>query len=127
VRYINSVEKLQFDAHFLPICTHSLGLFYGITTCGSGIGVFVFNPLISKLMDEYLWRGAMILEAALFLHIILAGVLMLLVYKVFGNVQGFFFLPAFKIPNPPFKGTTPLILVEQERLSKSLVPDSISQ
>nr|AKN21522.1 slc16a-27 [Schmidtea mediterranea] len=50
-----------------------LGLATGITVSGSGIGVFVFNPFLNYLINIYAWQGALTIESALFLHIILAG------------------------------------------------------
>lgn len=40
----------------------------GISVCGSGIGSIVFNPLSKWLLDEYGWRGTLLIEAGLVLN-----------------------------------------------------------
>lgn len=43
--------------------------------CGSGLGTFIFSPLVDKLIEEYNWRGAMLIIAALVFNCILFGAL----------------------------------------------------
>nr|XP_023024052.1 uncharacterized protein LOC111512181 [Leptinotarsa decemlineata] len=48
----------------------------GLAVCGSGIGTFIFPPLIQLLLDEYGWRGTTLILAGLFLNLIVFGALM---------------------------------------------------
>ncbi|XP_014232686.1 uncharacterized protein LOC106656306 [Trichogramma pretiosum] len=48
----------------------------GLSVCGSGIGTFIFPPLIQKLLTEYGWRGATLILAGLFLNLAVCGCLM---------------------------------------------------
>ncbi|CAH1369583.1 unnamed protein product [Tenebrio molitor] len=47
----------------------------GIAVCGSGFGTFIFAPIITKLLAEYGWRGAMLIIAGTVLECILFGLL----------------------------------------------------
>ncbi|RZB39502.1 monocarboxylate transporter 5 [Asbolus verrucosus] len=47
----------------------------GIAVCGSGFGTFIFAPIITKLLAEYGWRGAMLIIAGTVLECILFGAL----------------------------------------------------
>lgn len=40
----------------------------GIAVCGSGVGTFVFNQLMRFLIDQYGWRGALLIEAGIALQ-----------------------------------------------------------
>ncbi|VDK23798.1 unnamed protein product [Taenia asiatica] len=40
----------------------------GFAVCGSGIGTFLFAPLLTYLINIYSWRGAMLLEGGLILN-----------------------------------------------------------
>jgi len=48
----------------------------GISVCGSGVGTFVFAPLTTVLLNEYGWKGANIIFAALCLQCAVCGALM---------------------------------------------------
>lgn len=48
----------------------------GISVCGSGIGTFIFPPIIQYLISEYGWRGCTVLLAGIFLNMCVCGVLM---------------------------------------------------
>ncbi|XP_045478236.1 monocarboxylate transporter 12-like [Harmonia axyridis] len=48
----------------------------GLAVCGSGIGTFIFAPLIQFLLDEYGWRGTTLILAGLFLNLAVCGLLM---------------------------------------------------
>lgn len=48
----------------------------GLSVCGSGIGTFIFPPLIQRLLDEYGWRGTTLILAGLFLNLAVCGCLM---------------------------------------------------
>ncbi|XP_008213655.1 uncharacterized protein LOC100123202 isoform X1 [Nasonia vitripennis] len=48
----------------------------GLSVCGSGIGTFIFPPLIQMLIDEYTWRGTTLILAGLFLNLAVCGCLM---------------------------------------------------
>ncbi|XP_050306726.1 uncharacterized protein LOC126743600 [Anthonomus grandis grandis] len=47
----------------------------GIAVCGSGLGTFIFAPIISKLLTEYGWRGSVLIIGGLVLECILFGAL----------------------------------------------------
>lgn len=47
----------------------------GIAVCGSGLGTFLFAPLIEYLIAEYGWRGAMLIIAGLVLNCAVLGAL----------------------------------------------------
>ncbi|XP_074652406.1 monocarboxylate transporter 12-like [Tubulanus polymorphus] len=47
----------------------------GIAVCGSGIGVFIFAPLVKYLLDEYNWKGATWIVAGVVLNGCVAGAL----------------------------------------------------
>ena len=47
----------------------------GISVCGSGIGAIIFNPLSKWLLDEYGWRGTLLIEAGLVLNCVAFGAL----------------------------------------------------
>ena len=40
----------------------------GIAVCGSGIGTFVMAPLVSSLVAQHGWRGAMMVQAGTSAH-----------------------------------------------------------
>lgn len=48
----------------------------GLSVCGSGIGTFIFAPLIQMLLEEYGWRGTTLILAGLFLNLAVCGALM---------------------------------------------------
>ncbi|XP_066259898.1 monocarboxylate transporter 12-like isoform X1 [Euwallacea similis] len=48
----------------------------GLAVCGSGIGTFIFAPLIQALLQEYGWRGTTLILAGLFLNMVVCGCLM---------------------------------------------------
>jgi len=45
----------------------------GIAVCGSGIGTFIFAPLTNALLEEYSWKGTVLIEAGILLNCILCG------------------------------------------------------
>ena len=45
----------------------------GLAVCGSGVGTFVFAPLVRLLQDEYAWHGALLIEAGLALNCSVCG------------------------------------------------------
>ncbi len=47
----------------------------GVSVCGSGVGTFVFAPLTQLLVDRYGWRGATAVLAAVFLNMVVCGML----------------------------------------------------
>ncbi|XP_022105008.1 monocarboxylate transporter 12-like [Acanthaster planci] len=47
----------------------------GFTSAGLGLGIVVFPPLISLLLDTYGWRGTMLITAAMCSNICVAGAL----------------------------------------------------
>ena len=50
--------------------------FLGIAVCGSGVGTFVFAPLANFLLDQYGWKGANLIFAALCFNCAVFGALM---------------------------------------------------
>ena len=48
----------------------------GISVCGSGVGTFVFAPLGTYLLEQYGWKGANLIFAALCLQCAVFGALM---------------------------------------------------
>ena len=42
----------------------------GIAVAGTGAGVFIMAPLIQYLIEEYTWRGALLLEAGFLLNLL---------------------------------------------------------
>lgn len=48
----------------------------GLSLCGSGIGTFIFPPLIQALLENYGWRGTTLILAGLFLNLAVCGTLM---------------------------------------------------
>ena len=47
----------------------------GISVCGSGVGAIIFNPLIKVLLDEYGWRGTILIQAGLMLNCVALALL----------------------------------------------------
>lgn len=47
----------------------------GLAVCGSGIGTFLFAPLLKYLMDEYDWRGALLIVGGVTLNLMVCGAL----------------------------------------------------
>ena len=50
--------------------------FLGIAVCGSGVGTFVFAPLTNFLLEQYGWKGANLIFAALLFNCAVFGALM---------------------------------------------------
>lgn len=48
----------------------------GICVCGSGVGAFVFPPLIQMTVDHFGWAASMLILAGLVLQVCIAGALM---------------------------------------------------
>lgn len=55
----------------------------GISVCGSGIGTFIFPPIIQYLINEYGWRGCTILLAGILLNMCVCGALMRVSYTYY--------------------------------------------
>lgn len=76
------MSGLGFGLIYLPAIV-SVGYYFeekrafatGLAVCGSGLGAFIFNPLSKYLIDEYGWRGAILIEAAIILNCVLCGAL----------------------------------------------------
>ncbi|KZS15182.1 Monocarboxylate transporter [Daphnia magna] len=64
-----------------------LSLATGLAVCGSGIGTFIFAPITQYLINEYGWRGAMLILSGIFLNIVICGALMREVEGP-GNLRG---------------------------------------
>jgi len=48
----------------------------GLSLCGAGVGTFVFAPLTQLLIDEYGWRGAILIEAGILLNGLVCGAIL---------------------------------------------------
>ena len=48
----------------------------GLAVCGTGFGTFIFPPLTIHLLDEYTWRGTLLIMSGFFLNIVVFGALM---------------------------------------------------
>ncbi|OQV25729.1 putative Monocarboxylate transporter 12 [Hypsibius exemplaris] len=48
----------------------------GICVCGSGVGAFLFPPLVTLIIDHFAWQGSMLILAGLVLQVCIAGALM---------------------------------------------------
>lgn len=48
----------------------------GLGSCGVGFGTFVYSPLTTYLLDEYGWRGALLLLAGTVLNVCICGAVM---------------------------------------------------
>ncbi|XP_035694194.1 monocarboxylate transporter 13-like [Branchiostoma floridae] len=48
----------------------------GIAVCGSGVGIFALPPLFQFLIDEFGWRGALLIVGGLLLNSCVCGALM---------------------------------------------------
>lgn len=76
------MSGLGFGLIYLPAIV-SVGYYFeekrafatGLAVCGSGLGAFIFNPFSKYLIDEYGWRGAILIEAAIILNCVLCGAL----------------------------------------------------
>eukprot|EP00058_Branchiostoma_floridae_P016170 XP_002601658.1 hypothetical protein BRAFLDRAFT_124302 [Branchiostoma floridae] len=51
-------------------------LAYAMMVTGTGVGGFIFSPVFQLLIDEYGWRGAIIVQAGVTLHLCVAAALM---------------------------------------------------
>lgn len=45
----------------------------GLAVCGSGVGTFIFAPITQILLDEYGWKGTVLIETGILLNCILCG------------------------------------------------------
>lgn len=52
------------------------GIAAGIATSGAGFGMLVLSPLAAFLVDEYSWKGTLIILAGVSLNCIACGALM---------------------------------------------------
>ncbi|WAR28836.1 MOT9-like protein, partial [Mya arenaria] len=89
-----SLQFLYFSLGFLPgigygliylpsiVCVASYfdkrrAFASGIGVSGTGIGTFVFSPVTSLLVQNYTWRGAILVHAGLLLNCVACGLLFL--------------------------------------------------
>lgn len=74
------ISGFGFGLIYLPAIV-SVGYYFenkrafatGLAVCGSGLGAFIFNPLSKFLIDEFGWRGAILIEAGLILNCVICG------------------------------------------------------
>lgn len=45
----------------------------GLAVCGSGVGTFIFAPITQMLLDEYGWKGTVLIEAGILLNCVWCG------------------------------------------------------
>nr|AKN21509.1 slc16a-14 [Schmidtea mediterranea] len=74
------ISGLGFGLVYLPsIVTVSIyfkrkrAFAIGLAVCGSGIGTFVFSPLIEYLIETYGWRGTMLIVGGLIFNCLACG------------------------------------------------------
>ncbi|KAL0278499.1 UNVERIFIED_CONTAM: hypothetical protein PYX00_000310 [Menopon gallinae] len=48
----------------------------GLGACGTGVGTFIYAPLTQYFIDEYGWRGTVLLLAGIFLNMCVCGAVM---------------------------------------------------
>lgn len=48
----------------------------GLAVCGSGIGTFLFAPFFEYLIEEYTWRGSLIILSGVTLNLVACGALL---------------------------------------------------
>lgn len=48
----------------------------GLAVCGSGLGTFVFAPLIEYLIEHYTWRGSFLILSGVTLNLVVCGTLL---------------------------------------------------
>lgn len=53
-----------------------LSLSMGIASAGSGIGMFIFSPLVTYLLENYELHGTFLILSGIFLNIVVFGALM---------------------------------------------------
>ena len=61
--------------------TSKRGLASGIAFCGSGVGTFIFAPLMEFLITRYTWQGAIWIVSAIILNCVPLGALLRPLYK----------------------------------------------
>lgn len=65
-----------------------LSLATGLAVCGSDIVTFIFAPITQYLINEYGWRGAMLILSGIFLNIVICGALMREIEGPGGTLRG---------------------------------------
>ncbi|XP_060076105.1 monocarboxylate transporter 12-like [Ylistrum balloti] len=48
----------------------------GLAVCGSGLGTFVFAPLLEYLIEHYTWRGSFLILSGVILNLVVCGTLL---------------------------------------------------
>ncbi|XP_033737317.1 monocarboxylate transporter 4-like [Pecten maximus] len=48
----------------------------GLAVCGSGLGTFLFAPLIEYLIEHYTWRGSFLILSGITLNLVVCGTLL---------------------------------------------------
>ena len=79
---VEFIPGLGFGLIYLPAIV-TVGYYFeerrafatGLAVCGSGLGAFIFNPFSKYLIDNYTWRGAILIEAGIILNCVLCGAL----------------------------------------------------
>ena len=68
--YREEVIVMCLCAHVFETCCHCIT---GIAAAGSGVGGFIFPPLVHFLLETYSWRGTFIILGAIMLHVVICG------------------------------------------------------
>ena len=55
---------------------NKLSLTMGISSAGSGIGMFIFAPFVTYLLETYLLEGTLLILSGVFLNIVVFGAVM---------------------------------------------------
>ncbi|XP_074649137.1 monocarboxylate transporter 14-like [Tubulanus polymorphus] len=84
----------------------------GVAVCGSGMGTFIFAPLIRKLVDEYAWRGTSLILSALLLNCACCGAL-------------FRPLPPIKMPDEDAADDAPEKQDQKETLDENKIKEAL--
>ncbi|XP_066273560.1 monocarboxylate transporter 13-like [Branchiostoma lanceolatum] len=106
-------------------------LAYAMMVTGTGVGGFIFSPVFQLLIDHYGWRGAIIVQAGVTLHLCVAAALMrpLHVPPVRGPSQTYISQDSLSSaptshhgfsnhPNPTVYVTAPLEREEADKISQ---------
>ncbi|KAF7649827.1 hypothetical protein LDENG_00135450 [Lucifuga dentata] len=81
--FTSSLELLYFSMGVLTAITmvgryfrQRKALAYGIAMSGSGIGTFALAPVVQLLIDQYSWRGALLILSAFVANLCVCGALL---------------------------------------------------
>jgi MFS family permease len=79
----------------------------GLAVCGSGVGTIVFALLVGLLLDEYGWRGTLLIEAGIVLNCCACGLIFLPLHPVPPSPSPPAYLPGTDLPSTPSTALSP--------------------